>query len=181
MSPLSILCVEITQNYFIWRKKKKQFCHVSRPGAQPRGDTAGAGCRGLSGQPHSTCTLGSSRVTHSFTYLHMHEFIYLIIDYLGFTMLSAKSDWLTYPQFLNNSFLQWLTMPTIMMAWRDYQGPGWRKARGWESGKVLWGAGRGHAARAQEDARLHTQEASWKQEITGTLERQVTAEIKATR
>lgn len=36
----------------------------------------------------------------------MHEFIYLIIDYLGFTTLSAKSDWLTYPQFLNNSFLQ---------------------------------------------------------------------------
>ena len=23
MSPLSILCVEITQNYFIWKKKKK--------------------------------------------------------------------------------------------------------------------------------------------------------------
>lgn len=72
-------------------------------------------------------------------------------------------------------------MPTIMMAQRDYQGPGWQKARGRESGEVLWVVGQGHAARTQEDARLHAQEASWQQEVRGTLERQVTAEIQGTR
>ena len=132
------------------------------------------------GQPHSTWALGSSRVTHSFTHLRTHGFIYLIIDYLGFRMLNSKSDWLMYPQVKQ-------LFPAVTDHARYHDGPaglpGSRlaDARGREPGEGLWVAGQGHAARAQEDARLHTREASWQQEVRGTLERQVTAEIQGTR